>query len=508
MKIIGDRAIFAVDDAEYIHLCIPEAKSVVHGEVTYVSVPNTLDAMSVMRSFGLDAPAPIDGYTFPGRFAPYDHQRATMRFLVENMRAYNLSGMGTGKTAATAWAADYLMTEGVIRRCLISAPLSCLERVWGDALFQMFPHRKFVVLHGTRQQRLNAMETDWDFAVVNHHGIGIIGEELPDDVDLIIFDELAAFRNAKSKTLWGEAKKIITPKRWVWGLTGSPTPNAPTDAWAQSKLLTPERYNGSFTRFKMDSMLQLGQFKWIPRQRSEQLVDQVLQPSIRYALEDCIDLPETILQNREAEMSAEQKQHYEKLRKECVTEIQGVQITAVNAAVLMSKLVQAACGCIIGNGETAELDFGPRLGVLEEVIEEAGGKVIIFVPFTGVIAALERKLKKKYTCAVVEGSTSSGKRNQIFTDFQTKADPQLLIASAGCMAHGLTLTAAATICWFAPITSHDYYCQANARIVRPGQTKVTNIVHISASPVEKRVYQVLQDKGKFQDCVLDLIKQK
>jgi SNF2 family DNA or RNA helicase len=125
-----------------------------------------------------------------------------------------------------------------------------------------------------------------------------------------------------------------------------------------------------------------------------------------------------------------------------------------------------------------------------------------------VIAALERKLKKKYTCAVVEGSTSSGKRNQIFTDFQTKADPQLLIASAGCMAHGLTLTAAATICWFAPITSHDYYCQANARIVRPGQTKVTNIVHISASPVEKRVYQVLQDKGKFQDCVLDLIKQK
>ena len=506
MQVIGSHAIFCVEDASMIQMVLPDAKVVEKADRSYIAVPHTCEAMQIMRGFGLDAPAPIGDYDFPGRFKPYRHQIDTMRFLVENMRAFNLSGMGTGKTAATAWAADFLMQKGVIRKCLISAPLSCLERVWGDALFQMFPHRKFVVLHGSRQQRLDALKTKWDFAVVNHHGLGIIGPDLPDDVDLIIFDEVASFRNHKSKTLWGEAKKLITPTRWAWGLTGTPTPNAPTDAWAQSKLLTPERYNGSFTRFKMDTMLQLGQFKWVPRQRSESLVDQILQPSIRYALEDCIDLPETILQDREAEMSKEQELHYNKMKRECMTEIQGVEVTAVNVAVLMSKLVQAACGVVIGGGETVEMDFGPRLGVLEEVIEEAGGKVIIFAPFTGVIAALERKLKKKYSVAVVEGSTSSGKRNQIFSDFQDKADPKLLIASPGCMAHGLTLTAAATICWFAPITSHDYYCQANARIVRPGQKRVTNIVHISASPVEKRVYQVLKEKGKFQNLVLELVK--
>ena len=508
MQVIGDYAVFNVDDSASILSVLPEAKVVVKPDRHIVAVPHTLEVMQVMRSFGLEAPAPIYTYSFPGKFKPYQHQRETMRFLVENQRAYCLSGMGTGKTASTLWAADYLMSQGVIRKVLIVAPLSCLERVWGDALYTTLHSRRFVILHGSKQQRLDALKTNWDFAVVNYHGIGIIGEHLPNDVDLIVFDELATLRNHKSKTLWGEAKKIVTPSRWVWGLTGSPTPNAPTDAYAQSKILTPERYNGSYTRCKSDMMLQLGPFKWVPRNNAEKIVDQMLQPSIRYALEDCIDLPETIYQERDAEMSVEQKHHYNKLKQECVTEIRGMQVTAVNAAVLMTKLIQSACGVIRSGEELMEIDFGPRFSVLEEVIEEAGGKVIIFVPLSGVLHALERKLKKKYTTAVVEGSTSSGKRNQIFSDFQSTANPQLLIAQPACMAHGLTLTNAATICWFAPITSHEYYCQANARIVRPGQTKVTNIVHISASPVERKVYAALREKGKFQSLVLDLVKEK
>jgi hypothetical protein len=37
---------------------------------------------------------------------------------------------------------------------------------------------------------------------------------------------------------------------------------------------------------------------------------------------------------------------------------------------------------------------------------------------------------------------------------------------------------------------------------------VTNIIHISASPVERKVYKALQERGKFQDMVLDLVKEK
>ena len=509
MQLLNGYALFAVDDPSPIMQVLPEAKTAVFKGKNIVAVPHTFECMQIMRSFGLGAPAPTEEYKFPGRYKPYSHQKQIMQFLVENYRAYNLSGMGTGKTISAAWAADYLMTLGIVRKVLITAPLSCLERVWGDTIFQNFTHRKFVVLHGTRQQRLDAMKEKWDFAVVNHHGLGIIEAELPEDVDLIIIDELAVFRNHQSKTLWSVAKRLITPSRWVWGLTGSPTPNAPYDAYALSKLLTPERYNGSFTRFKMDTMMQLGPFRFVPRNNSEQLVNQVLQPAIRFALEDCIDLPETIYQDRDAELSVEQMHHYKKLQRECLTEIQGVEVNAVNAAVLMSKLLQAACGVVRSGEELIEMDFGPRLHVLEECIEEADGKVIVFVPFTGVLNALMNKLKKKWSCAVVDGSVSSGKRNQIFSDFCEKDTPHVLIAHPACMAHGLNLHHKChTTIWFSGVTSHEVYMQANARTVRPGQKSITNIIRIAATAVERKVYQALAEKGKFQDAVLSLIKEK
>ena len=509
MILLNGWAVFYVDDAAPILAVIPTAKVANFKGRTAVAVPHDFLHMQAMRGFGLDAPAPVEQYKFPGKFKPYQHQIDTMRFLVENMRAYCLSGLGTGKTLSAAWAADYLMKQGIIRKCLIAAPLSCLERVWGDTLFCAFHHRKFVVLHGSRQQRLDALKSDWDFAVVNHHGLGIIGPELPEEVDLIILDELAVFRNHKAKTLWGATKKLITPSRWVWGITGSPTPNSPVDAFAQSKLVTPERYTGSFTRFKMDVMMQLSQFRWIPRANAEQSVNQILQPSIRYALEDCIDLPETIYQDREAELSPEQKHHYDKLKKECVTEIRGMEVTAVNAAVLMGKMLQASLGCVYSNGEVMELDFGPRLAVLEEVIEETEGKAIIFLPLTGALHALHTKLKKKYSCEVVEGSTSASKRNQIFSDFNEKDTPRLLIANPACMSHGLNLHHKChTIIWATAVASHEIYYQANARTVRPGQKHSTNIIHIAASPVERKIYQTLKERGKFQSAVLELLKEK
>jgi hypothetical protein len=48
--------------------------------------------------------------------------------------------------------------------------------------------------------------------------------------------------------------------------------------------------------------------------------------------------------------------------------------------------------------------------------------------------------------------------------------------------------------------------QANARIVRPSQTKTTNIVMISGSPVEEKIYRTIKERGKLQDLVLELVK--
>jgi SNF2 family DNA or RNA helicase len=74
------------------------------------------------------------------------------------------------------------------------------------------------------------------------------------------------------------------------------------------------------------------------------------------------------------------------------------------------------------------------------------------------------------------------------------------------MSHGLTLTSASTIIWYAPVTSHDTYQQANARITRPGQKNTQFIVHLEGTEVERRIYKRLQSKEKMQGLLLDSVK--
>jgi SNF2 family DNA or RNA helicase len=415
------------------------------------------------------------------------------------------------KTASCLWAADYLMTIGKVKRALIVAPLSTLEPTWGQEIFKNFPKRKYAILHGTRDKRQELLKLPHDFYVCNHDGAKILHDDLLEraDIDLIIFDELAVARNARTGR-WKVMNSIINKcgfSRAAWGLTGAPTPNAPTDAFGQCKLIKPENYKGHFTSFKNQTMYQVNTFKWLPRKGAEETVNQVLKPSVRYALEDCVDLPETIYSEREAQLSKEQDKHYNEIKRLAVTEIKGQTITAVNAAVQVNKILQSSLGVLYSaSGEVVKIDFGPRISLLKEIIESCERKVIVFVPLTGALNAVKQELSKHWTVESIDGSTSMNKRNQIFSAFRTTKDPHVLVANAAAMSHGLTLTEASTIIWYAPVTSADIYNQANARIVRPGQKHVTNIVHIYATPEERRTYTVVKDKLKLQDVLLELIQ--
>jgi SNF2 family DNA or RNA helicase len=418
--------------------------------------------------------------------------------------------MGTGKTMSALWAADYLKKQGVVNRVLIVAPLSTIDVVWAREIFTNFPNRSYAVLHGSADKRKKLLADPVDYYVINHHGLKVLEAELisRSDINLIIFDELAIFRNSQTG-LFKSAKKILTAERWGWGMTGSPTPQAPTDAYGQAKLIKPENVPFSFTRLKTEIMLQAGPFKWIPRHNAESTVAKLLSPSIRYALRDCLDLPETIVQYRKVEMTAEQKQHYAKLLKECITEVRGTQVTAVNAAVLMSKIIQAATGVLYGpDHEILKIDCEHRIGEVLDIIEECDEKVIVFVPLTGALHRVKAELEKRgHICGLIEGDTTKHQRQQVFDAFQFGDRMRVLCAQPGAMSHGVTLTAASTTVWFAPAFSNETYMQANARTVRPGQTKVTSIVNIFAVKEEQRIYEGLQSKARFQDIVLEIAKE-
>jgi SNF2 family DNA or RNA helicase len=100
--------------------------------------------------------------------------------------------------------------------------------------------------------------------------------------------------------------------------------------------------------------------------------------------------------------------------------------------------------------------------------------------------------KHKISCGVISGQVSVNKRSEIIQRFQNDPDPYVLIIQPQAASHGLTLTAANTIIWYAPVTSVETYLQANARIDRPGQHNPMTIVHIKGSEVEAKLYSMLR----------------
>jgi SNF2 family DNA or RNA helicase len=75
-----------------------------------------------------------------------------------------------------------------------------------------------------------------------------------------------------------------------------------------------------------------------------------------------------------------------------------------------------------------------------------------------------------------------------------------------CVSHGLTLTAASMVIWYSPTTSLETYDQLNARIVRIGQRAKQQILHLQGSPVEKRIYKLLQEHQRLQNMFLQLVE--
>lgn len=497
---------------------IPTAIVVDHKGQKLVAVPHRPDETRVLRNLGFEVPDPMPiHYTFPkvsGRHDPFAAQRDTASFLTMHSRAFCLNGMGTGKTNSALWAYDYLRRTKQVKKMLVVCPLSTMERTWADSVFNTFPHLDAAVLHGTRERRQKLLKQDVHIYIINIDGLAAIKDELAkrDDIDLIVVDELALARNA-STDRWKMLNMICNKQtvRRVWGMTGSPTPNAPTDAWAQCRLVTPDnamvpKYFGAF-RDKV--MRQLTQFKWANRPEANDVVWQMMQPAIRFSLDDCTDLPEQTFITREVEMTPEQKKAYKDMLSKLAADYQGGQILAVNEAVKANKLIQIACGVAYGtNGEEIVIPSKPRMDVLKEIIEESEGKIIVFVPLTAALESVAAELKKDWSVEVVHGQTSKNERDRIFGEFQRHPDPRVLVANAGAMSHGLTLTEATTVVWYAPVHSNETYEQACARVRRPGQTRTTVIVHICGSDVERRVYKRLQDKQSMQGVLLDMMKER
>ena len=505
-------------DTERVTSVIPKARLLTVKGKEYVAVPHTRETVKVLNNIGIAAPSPmLYYYDWPGRYTPFDAQRTTAAFMSMHSRCYNLNDLGTGKSLATLWAYDYLRSLGEVKKALVISPLSTLERTWADEVFNHFPHLTTSVLHGSREHRLKMLALDADIYLINHDGIKVKGLieaiNARSDIDVIIIDELSQAARTASSDRWKALASIVRCKvddrpRIAWGLTGTPIPNSPIDAWAQCRLIRPDSVPPYLNTFKSQVMRQISTFVWVPKEEAQQVVHEVMQPAIRFRRDEVVDLPPVTYQTREVELTQAQKKAYKDLMNKLQAEFESGQVTAANEAVKAQKILQVVCGVVYGkDGEEHVVDSRPRYEAVREVCEESGSKTIVFVPFVSMVEPLRAYLEKAgFSVACIHGGVSKHERDTIFTSFQKMRDPQVLVSIAQAMSHGLTLTAASTIVWAAPIPNNDTFEQANARITRPGQKLNQLIVMIEGSPLERKYYKRLKEKGRVQGVLLDMIQ--
>lgn len=504
---------------------LPDARAL---SAHHVAVPVDLRSFQVLRLLGMPVPNLLDlDYDWPmlaGR-KPYEHQKYMAAFHALHPRSFNLSEMGTGKTLATLWAADYLMRAGVIRKALILSPLSTLKRVWDDEIFRNFTGRRSAgVLYGDRDARLAGLRKDHDFYIINHDGLGVgskkghrgldlgpVAREIQSrgDIDLVVVDEASAYKDStalRTRIL----RQVIADKPYVWQLSGTPTPNAPTDAYSLARIAG-NLQNESLRSFQARTMFQITQFKWVPKTQASEIVKQALTPAVRFSREECIDLPECVVETRDVELSLTQDKAYKELKRDLQVQLKTGQVTAMNEAGLRIKLLQICSGAVYGpNQEIHRTDAAPRLSVLKEIIDEAGAKIIVFASFTSVVDMITSQLRDAYgsdAVAKIYGDTGQAARSEIFRRFESEASPKIIVADPGTMSHGLTLVAANTIVWWSPTDRLETYQQANARINRPGQKNRMLIARLAGTPIELEIYKRLEEKSSLQGVILKLAEE-
>ena len=253
---------------------------------------------------------------------------------------------------------------------LVVAPLSTLHFTWAREIFQTVPRLKYHILHGDKSKRLKLLAEPVDCYVINHDGLRLIEKEIiaRKDIDVLCIDEIAVYRNRSKRTRI--AQTIAGTKNVVWGMTGSPTPNAPTDAYNQAKIVCPYNVPKYFSTFRDLTMKRLNQWKWAPRHGAKEVALRALSPNVRYSLDDVTELPPFISRRADIEMGAKQRKVYDDVRKASYAMIEDGTIKAANAGAVMSKLLQISLGWVyLSDGSIAHLSEGERLVALIDLIE-------------------------------------------------------------------------------------------------------------------------------------------
>jgi len=440
------------------------------------------------------------------------HQRKTLKLMKKEARTLDASDPGTGKTlvALKAFADRRPDTR---KAMLVIAPKSLMQPAWGTDINKFFPKLTYSICEAPN--RAEGFAKQADIYITNTDATKWLAKQKPeffDKFDTICVDELAYFKHRSS----ARARAIIKIKQYFkyrHGMTGSPNSNSITDIWNQIYFLDDgERLGNSFFHFRgqVCEAKQIGpsprMVKWTDKKDAKEAVASLIADiTSRTLFEDCMDIPPNHTYRVPFKLNAKNREQYDTLLASAVLELKTDTVTAVNQAVLRTKLLQVAAGVVYANGVAHVLDT-QRAELVLDLVEKRKHSIVFFNWSHQKEQLVAEAKKRGVTYEIIDGSVPNKRRAEIVEAYQLGFF-QTLFLHPKTGAHGLTLTKGTATIWTSPIYESDYLKQGKHRIYRGGQTKPTETILIEATDtVEHKVFNILDGKTEGMESLLALLE--
>lgn len=440
------------------------------------------------------------------KYNPHDYQTYATRFLLEHPVSCLMLDCGLGKTVITLTALWELVLDSFdIGRVLVIAPKRVAENVWVQEIrkWEHLTGLTAVRVLGSEQDRRSALNTPAFLYIINRENVTWLVKNRRWDFDMVVIDELSSF-NSHQAQRFKAMRKVRPLVTRIVGLTATPAPNSLMDLWSEMCLLDMGqrlgRYIGGYRErfFVPDKRNREIVYSYKPREGAEDKIYELISDiCISMKAKDHLQMPELMTNRVTVSMSPKEREVYDRLRRDMVTELNGEELDAVNAASLSSKLQQMASGAVYGSDHQTVVLHSRKLDALEDLIEAANGKPLLVAYW---FHHEHDRLHERFACRDINTAED-------IAAWCAGEIPVGLIhpASAG---HGLNLqSGGSTLVWFSLTWSLELYEQLNDRLWRQGQEHTVVIHHIiSDGTIDEDIMSALARKDVGQNALRDAVR--
>ena len=411
-----------------------------------------------------------------------------------------------------------------ITRVLVVAPSSVCS-VWPHdlAAFAAFPYEVRVLL-GEKKQRLEALHSLTDcpntanrllVAVINYeatHREGIFEALDGYAADLIICDESQRIKNPKAAQ--SKAVQMLGDRAaYRLILSGTPVQNSAIDLYSQYRFLDPSVFGANFYAFR-NRYCQMGGYgghEVVGFQHMDELVRKEHSIALRVTKAECLDLPGQTFVRRYVQLEPAARRLYTQIARASCAELEnGEHVTASIVLTKLLRLMQLTGGFVQADGgdrprPTGSAKLDALADILEDYVQEAGQKLVVFARFRPEIAAICQLLEQRgIRYGRIDGDVPMDQRGAIVETFQQDPGVKVFVAQIQTAGLGITLHAASAAVFYSLDFNYANYAQALARIHRIGQAHPVTYIHLLAeNTVDEQVLDALERKEDLARTIVD-----